>query len=173
MAIYPLAMFAARRFSMLNPEKQKKALKITIEALLAFHLAWFASGIFILPKVRYIGNSYLIAFSVTLPGNTYYRSIPIRYCPDLEELLKNFDGSFERIGAHRCMFFLAYSLYDGDVEMVYNGLGIEMPYKHTLKDAVIWFSPRASEDLFWWYEIPEYLDGHLEKGGMAIYRYKG
>lgn len=173
MAIYPLAMYAARRFSMLNLEKQKRALKITIGALLTFHLVWFASGIFILPKVRYIGNSYLIAFSVTLPGSTYYSSIPIQYCPDLEELLKNFDGSFERIGAHRCIFFLAYSLYDGDVEMVYNGLGIGIPYKHTLKDAVIWFSPGASEDLFWWYEIPESLEVHLEKGGMAIYRYKG
>lgn len=174
LAVYPLAMYVARRYSMFKPEKQKRMLKIVLAIALVFHFIWFVSGMIILPSVRIVDSPPLVAFGVILPGSTYYSSIPIQFCPDLVELIGKIDYmGFERIGAHRSIFFLLYTYYDGDVELVYNGLGIEIPYEHTLKDAVVWFSPKAHQELFWWYEKPENLEVYVEQGNMAIYSYKG
>lgn len=134
---------------MLKPMKQKKILKITLIIVLIFHFIWFVSGIMILPSVRMVDSPPLVAFGVIFPGSTYYSSIPIQFCPDLVELVKEINNmGFERVGAHRNIFFLLYTYYDGEVELMYNGLGIEIPYKHTLRDAVLWFSPKEHQELF-------------------------
>jgi len=172
MAIYPLAMYTGRRFSMLEQAKQMRILKIVTGIALIFHFIWFASGYFVIPRTSFIKNPPLVVFSVLFPGSTYYSSIPIQYCPNLASLLENVNGSFERLGAHRSIFFLMYALYDGDIKLVYNGLGIGIPYRHTPKDAVAWFSPRASRDLYYWYKIPEDLTVYLEEENMAIYSYR-
>ncbi|RLE73365.1 MAG: hypothetical protein DRJ37_00365, partial [Thermoprotei archaeon] len=173
LAIYPLAMYVARRYSTIKPEEQKKILKTVLAIALVFHFIWFVSGMIILPSVRIIDSPPLVAFGVILPGSTYYSSIPIQFCPDLVKLVNEIDNmGFERVGAHRSIFFLLYTYYDGEVELVYNGLGIGIPYEHTLRDAVLWFSPKAHQEYFWWYEKPESLEVYVEQGSMAIYSYR-
>ncbi len=173
MAIYPLAMYVANRFSMFKLEKQKKVLKTVVVMALVFHSIWFISGMLAVPTVKPVEDTPLVAFGVVLPGSTYYSSIPIQYCPDLVELLGELDRmGFDRVGAHRSIFFLAYTYYDGNVELVYNGLGIGIPYEHMLRDAAIWFSPKAHKELYPWYEKPENLEVYVERGGMAVYRHK-